>query len=52
MQENERLYPISEAVFNQKVLPIIRASPQSIPLPGVLRYTLYPKNRLSLAGLA
>jgi transposase len=25
MEENKRLYPISEEVFNQKVLPIIEA---------------------------
>jgi hypothetical protein len=27
MEENKRLYPISEAVFNQKVLPIIPIEP-------------------------
>jgi hypothetical protein len=26
MKENERLYPISEELFNEKVLPIIEAN--------------------------
>jgi transposase len=26
MEENKRLYPISEEVFNQKILPVIEAS--------------------------
>jgi hypothetical protein len=59
MERDERLYPISEEIFNRTVLPIYRRElhlertvAQSIPLPGVARDSVYSEDRASLAGFA
>jgi hypothetical protein len=59
MERNKRLYPISEGLFNRKVLSIHRRllhlerpSAQSTALHSVLRNTVHTEGRLPVAVFA
>jgi hypothetical protein len=59
MTENERLYPVSEELFNRRILPVIEVNyiwkgrPPKVPHYKVfLRDTVYSENRLPVAEFA